>query len=92
MVAGYIPAVQVVTINLEASSPSLKYFNQLYDAMVTGRTIYICNLVCTVPSISTVFKFLNGVLQTGAPFPAHKKILDATSWTYHFERMERSAL
>ena len=87
LVAGYIPSIQIVTINLEASSPSAEYLNQLYDAMVAGKTIFMCSLVSTVESIQTVFRWHNGVLQTGTPVPAQKKVLDPTSWTFHFESM-----
>ena len=92
LVAGYTPAIMTVTINLEASSPSTQFLNQLYDAMVTCKKIYMCSLVSTVPSIGVVFKWFDGVLQTGTPVPAQKKVLDPTSWTFHFERMERSEL
>ena len=92
LVAGYTPAIMTVTINLEASSPSTQYLNQLYDAMVALKRIYMCSLVSTVPSIGVVFKWLDGVLQTGTPIPAQKKVLDPTTWTFHFERMERSEI
>lgn len=92
LVAGFIPAPQVVTINLEASSPSAAYLNDLYDAMQARETVLWCTLVSTVPSIKTVFRWLNGVLQTASPFPAQKKVLDPTSWVFHFERLERSAI
>jgi hypothetical protein len=92
LVAGYTPGILVVNISLEASSPSTEYLNKLYDAMVTGKTIFMCSLVSVVPSIKTVFTWLDGVLQTGTPIPAQKKVLDPTLWTFHFETMQRSSL
>jgi hypothetical protein len=92
LVAGYTPAIHVITINLEASSPSTAYLNQLYDAMAAARTMYKVSLVSTVPSIETVFRWLDGFLQTATPSPAQKKILDPTSWTFHFAKFERSGL
>jgi hypothetical protein len=91
MVAGYVPGIIIVNISLEASSPSTEMLNQLYDAMVVGKTIYMCKLVSTVESINTVFTWFDGVLHTATPVPAQKKVLDPTAWTFHFERMERSS-
>ena len=92
LVGGFITAIQVVTISIEASYPSVKYLVDLYDAMVTGRTTYLCSLVSTVPSIGIAYKWYTGILQTAASFRNQKKVLDPTSWVFHFERMERSAL
>jgi hypothetical protein len=92
MVAGYVPGIQVVNIMLEASSPSTESFNQIYDAMVSKRTIFLCELICTVPSIGAVFTWKRGVLQTGTAFPANKKVLDPTSWIFNFEALERSSV
>jgi hypothetical protein len=92
MVAGFTPNIKVVTISLEASSPSVVYFNQLADAMETYRKIYLCHLQCEVPSIYSLYRWKNGVLQTATIMPPHKKVLDPTSWVFHFESFERSSL
>jgi hypothetical protein len=92
LVAGFTPNIQVVTISLEASSPSTESLNKLYDAMTVGKKIFMCTLVSTVPSIATVFKWSNGVLKNGTPVPAQKKVLDPTTWTFNFESFERSRI
>jgi hypothetical protein len=92
LVGGWIPAIIPVVITFEASSPTVKHLNTLYDQMTLNKRMYVCALTSAVPSIGTVFKFLNGLLQTATPIPAQKKVLDPTSWTFHFERFERSAL
>lgn len=90
MVAGYTPGINPVTINLEASSPSAKYLETVRAAMDTNRTIYNVTLVVTVPSISTIFTWTGGVMQTATPFPSLKKVLDPTEWVFHFEKLERA--
>jgi hypothetical protein len=92
LVGGWQPSIKTVTIMLEASSPSTKYLNQLVDAQEANQKLYSCNLICEIPSIGTVYRFLNGVLQTATMMPAQKKVLDPTTWTFQFERVERSQL
>jgi hypothetical protein len=92
MVAGVIPGISIVNFSLEASSPTTKYLWELYDAMMSTKQLYLCHLISEVPSIKSVFKWMNGVLQTGSPTPAQKKVLDPTTWTFHFESFERSQL
>ena len=91
MVAGYTPNIKVVSISLEASSPSFDALAQVYEAMETFRRIYSVKLVSTVPSIGKVFTWSNGVLKTVTPFPSQKKVLDPTSLTFNFGKYERSS-
>lgn len=87
MVAGYTPGIFPVTITLEATSPTAGSFGLLWQAMKTNRTIYECTMVVTVPSVKKVFTWRRGVLKSGAPFPSMKKVLDPTTWVFHFEDM-----
>ena len=45
MVAGYTPAIKTVTINLEASSPSMTFLNLLRQAQETNQKPYECQMV-----------------------------------------------
>lgn len=92
LVAGIVPAMIPVTITLEASSPTVEYLNALYDQSLRLKRIFLCTLTSTVPAIKTVFTWNNGVLQTATPVPAQKKVLDPTTWTFHFESFDRSSI
>lgn len=84
LVAGYVPNPHEVTITLEAASPSYASLATLYRATEQKRRIYQCTLVATVPSIFKIITWTSGVLVKGTPVPPLKKVLDPTSWTFHF--------
>ena len=84
LVAGWVPSIKPVTIMLEASSPSYEALAQLYRACEQKRGIYTCTLVANVPSIGKTFTWTNGILKSGTPVPAGKKILDPTTWKFDF--------
>jgi len=85
LVAGQTPNIKSVTINLEASSPSYQYLTLLKQSMEKNRKIYECQMVISIPSIGKRITYSHGVLQTAKDTPAGKKVLDPTSWTFHFQ-------
>jgi hypothetical protein len=85
MVAGQVPNIKSVTIHLEASSPSIQFLTLLKQAMETNRTIYECSMVIMIPSIGKRITYSKGVLQSAKDLPDGKKVLDPTSWTFHFQ-------
>ena len=91
MVAGVTPNIMPVTITLEAASPSLAALSNLWAKIDAEKRLYKCTLVCTVPAISQIFTWTNGVLFSGLPFPNLEKVLAATTWVFHFERLKRSS-
>ena len=92
LVGGYVPVIYPVTITLEASSPSMAALAAVWQAMATNKRVYACNLVCTVPSIDTVFTWSIGILKNGAPFPTLQKVLAPTTWRFDFQDFERSGI
>ena len=92
LVAGYVPVIYPVTITLEASSPSHRSLATVWQAMAANKTVYECNLVCTVPSIKSVFTWSVGVMKNGAPFPALGKVLEPTTWTFEFQDFARASV
>lgn len=94
MVAGWIPTIKILTITLEASSPSFDYMVQLFRAMDKGRTIFPVTVVARIPSIDQTITWSNGVLHDANPVPAANNVLDPTTWIFHFQDMivERNAL
>lgn len=86
MVAGQVPTIKAVTIHLEASSPSLQFLTLLKQAMETNHTVYPCDMVISLPALGKRITYSTGVLQSAKDLPDGKKILDPTSWTFHFEK------
>lgn len=87
LVAGWVPSIKPVTIMLEASSPSYFALTQLYRACEAKRGFYRCGLVAAVPSIGKTFIWSQGVLKSGTPVPAGKKVLDPTTWKFDFGQL-----
>ena len=85
MVAGFTPNIKAVTIHLEASSPSVEYLDLLKQSMEKNRKIYECTLVISIPALGKRITYSNGVLQSAKDLPDAKKVLDGTSWTFHFQ-------
>lgn len=85
LVAGMTPSVKAVTIHLEASSPSYERLTLLKQSMANNRKIYECSLVISIPSIGRRITYSKGVLQSTKDLPDGKKVLDPTTWTFHFE-------
>lgn len=90
--AGYVPAEKVVTVNLEAASPSYPYLAALASAMETNRRPYRCTLVATIPALGRVLTWSIGILYSGTRVPAGAKTLQPTTWTFHFEKFEDAAI
>lgn len=87
LVAGWVPSIKTVTIMLEASSPSYASLAQLYRACEQKRGFYQCGLVAAIPSIGKTIVWSAGVLKSGTPVPAGKKVLDPTTWKFDFATM-----
>lgn len=91
MAAGQTPNIKTVTVMLEASSPSNTPLSTLHKAMDVNHKIYNCTLVARIPSIGVTISWSNGVLQSGMPAVASKKILDPTTWVFHFQDYDKAA-
>lgn len=92
LVAGYTPVIYPVTITLEAASPSRFSMSTIWEAMAANRRIYACGLVCTLPSIRERLTWSTGVLKNGVVVTPLKKVLDPTTWLFHFEKLERARI
>lgn len=92
LVAGVIYNPLPVTITLEAASPSFAALSLVAEAMRANKTVYACNLVITLPSISAVYTYSRGVMLNGMIMPPVQKTLQPTTWTFNFETLERASL
>jgi hypothetical protein len=91
MAAGYVPNIKSVTVQLEASSPSRRYFQTIHKAMIANQRIYKVSLTAIIPSIGEEVIWSEGVLQNGSITSTAARVLEPTSWVMHFEKYERSA-
>ena len=91
MAAGFTPAIHPVTITLEACSPSYDSMVLLWQTMYKQRKPFECTLVARVPSIGVTYTWSVGVLYSGTPLPSLRRVLDPTSWTFHFEKFEAAS-
>lgn len=87
MVVGYTPNPKVVTIMLEASSPSYESLAQIFKTMEIKRAPIKLDLVFNVPSIGKTFTYANGAMTSGTIVPAGKKVLDPTTWKITFANL-----
>lgn len=92
MVAGFTPSIKIVTITLEAASPSKTYLSNLWRAMESTKRPYRCSLVCTLPSLFSVYTWTDGVLREGSTFPNMAQMLEPTTWTFHFANLKIAGL
>lgn len=92
LAAGYTPNPFNLTVNLEASSPSLPVMQSILQAMKLNRTTYECGIVLTIPAIMQVHYWRHGVLLSGNPVTAPKKVLDPTTWKFVFQDYTQAGL
>lgn len=90
MVAGWVPSEKVVTIMLEAASPSHESMFQIWAASETNRKPYQCSLIATLPSIGKIYTWSKGYMVSATPAASAKQVLDPTTWVFHFETLEVS--
>ena len=69
------------TIVLQANSPSLKVFDDWYNAMYAAREVYECSAVILLPSIRKKYTLTEGTLADFVLIPGVKKILEAARAT-----------
>jgi hypothetical protein len=87
MVAGYVPSIKTVTVTLEASSPSIKVFNDIYQASQANRRFYKLRLTVSVPALKRTITYSEGVLKTGKFMPDINKTLQPVAFQIDFGKV-----
>jgi hypothetical protein len=87
MVAGFIPTIKTVTLNFEASSPSLKVLDDLYYASQKNKTFYRLTLTLNIPALNKTVTYSGGVLKQYKPVPDIAKTLQPVAAVIDFERV-----
>ena len=89
--AGFVFNAVPFAITLQADSPSLKLFENVYQYEVSNRTKLASNLTVTIPAIGRRYELSKGFMRSYKA-PAGKKILQPAAVQYIFARMEVSNL
>ena len=69
------------TIVLQANSPSLKVFEDWYNAMQAAREVYECSAVILLPSVRKKYTLTEGTLAETTLILGAKKILEPARFT-----------
>lgn len=85
--AGVIKNPYPLTINLEATSPSLQDMFTLRDAMQSNDQPYFVTITVFLPATGMTRIFSNGVLRNSPQMPAIAKTIQPTQWTFDFEEV-----
>lgn len=89
--AGFVFNEVELTLTLQADSPSLTLFEQIYNYEQANRTKLLQNLTITIPANSRRYDYQNGFLRSYKA-PAGKKILQPGVVVFVFKRMQPSTL
>lgn len=83
--AGWIPAVKVLSVTLQADSASNTFFESWFSAEEAAKTPFFGFGVITQPSISRSYALTNGVLKNYTPLASAKKVLQPRKFEIHFQ-------
>lgn len=78
---GFVFNVVKQNITLQANSPSLKVFEDWYNAMLAAREVYECNAVILLPSVRKKYTLTQGTLAETTLILGAKKILEPARFT-----------
>lgn len=84
MVVGYTPNLQVVTVTLQPTSPSLPYLRQLVQKQRSDRTVLEVNLTVTLPATDRTYRFVEGVLTSSQSMPGVNRVQDPLVYQFTF--------
>lgn len=83
--AGYVPYVTVLTVMLQADSPSVAMFDTWLAAQVANKETFICDGTLSIPSVGSKYALTKGFITEMTPASTGKKILQPRKFTITFE-------
>ncbi len=75
MSGGYLPSITRMTISLQADSPSVRYFEDLFSATKASREIAILGGAVALPSLGKSYTLTKGILEQFTQAPPVGKVL-----------------
>jgi hypothetical protein len=83
--AGYIPQIKVMSVTLQADSPSNTFFESWYAAEEAAQAPFFAFGVINQPSVSKAYTIKTGVLKNYSPLAAAKKTLQPRKFEIHWQ-------
>lgn len=80
MSGGYLPSITRMTVQLQADSPSVRWFYDLFSATKAAREIAILGGAIAMPSLGYSFVLTKGILEQMTQAPPVGKILQPQSF------------
>lgn len=90
MTAGHLPVPSVMTISLQADSPSRTFFSEIDRASKVKRDIFYINGTISIPGTGEVFALTRGVMTQASRTPNAQKVLQAREWQITWESITPS--
>lgn len=90
--AGYVPNPTVITVTLQADSPSIALFEAVVQAMQAARDTYALSATIAIPGVSRAYACVKGFLTEYKPMPDAKKLLQPVTYKITFESVTASAI
>jgi hypothetical protein len=84
MSAGWVPAIKVLDITLQADSASNSFFDAWIAAEQVAREKYVANGSIMIPSTGRIYALTTGYLKRGNLLPPAKKVLQPRKFTIEF--------
>lgn len=88
--AGFTPYPTIITIMLQADSPSLVVFDTWKAVQDTARDVFFANLNVTLSGTGQKYACARGALTGASVFPSGKKILQPRQYKITFESVTPS--
>jgi hypothetical protein len=85
MSAGYVPAVTRMTINLQADSASMSFFENWDQAQKVALDLFPASGTITLPSLSKSYTMSNGVMTSLVQAPRGGKVLQPRAFVITWE-------
>lgn len=83
--AGFTPVAKLLTIMLQADSPSIAIFDAWIKAQLAAREVYVCSGSISIPGVSKKYAMTRGFLTSYTLLPANKKILQPQKFAITFQ-------
>jgi hypothetical protein len=87
--AGFVFNAAGLTMTLQADSPSLLLFENIYQYEQTNRTKLLQNVTITIPGLNRRYSYITGFMVSYKP-PAGKKIMQPVVIEFTFARAQMS--
>jgi hypothetical protein len=89
---GFTPYPYVMTIMLQADSPSNAIFDNWMAAQKAAKEIYRAGAGISLQGTGDKYVFTNGIMTTGSPMSAAKKILQPRKFVITFEDCSKAPI